>query len=112
MDTTPAPLSTDELDTALTDLPGWRSRGGALHTGYAAPSAAAALALIAAVGEAAEAAGHHPDVDWRYDHVFIRLTTHSAGDAVTARDVELAGRISALAETAGATAEPEPDGVA
>ena len=77
-----------------------------MQTAYVAPSAAAALALVAAIGQAAESVDHHPDVDWRYDHVFVRSTTHQVGDEVTERDIRLATRISALAAGAGAVAEP------
>ncbi len=66
----------------------------------------AALDLIAAVGAAAEQADHHPDVDWRHRHVFVRTTTHAAGNQVTARDTALATRISALAAERGVAAVP------
>ncbi len=102
----PAVLRPDEITKALTDLPDWRTRLGVLYTAYVAPSAAAALALVAAIGEAAEAADHHPDLDWRYDHVFLRTTTHQAGHEVTERDVLLATEISTLAAKTGARAEP------
>jgi 4a-hydroxytetrahydrobiopterin dehydratase len=103
----PIALNPDALQTALEQLPDWRAEKGALITAYAAPSAAAALALIAAIGDAAEAANHHPDVDWRYDHVFVLTTTHQIGGKVTALDVELARQVSGLAGAAGATAEPD-----
>ena len=51
---------------------------------------AGALAFVNAVGELAEAADHHPDVDIRWDTVTLRLTTHSAG-GLTAKDLD-AGR--------------------
>jgi len=100
----PAVLGPDDLAASLDQLPDWRGRLGALHTAYVAPSAAAALALVAAIGEAAESIDHHPDVDWRYDHVFVRSTTHQVGDEVTERDIQLAAQISSLAATAGARA--------
>ncbi len=106
MTETPAVLGEAQLAATMADLPDWRARLGFLQTAYAAGSAAGALALIAAIGEAAEAANHHPDVDWRYDHVFVRTTTHQAGDQITAKDVDLAGRISELAAAGGAVAEP------
>ena len=102
----PAGLGDTALAAALAGLPEWRERLGALHTAYALPSAASALGLVAEIGAAAEAANHHPDLDWRYDHVFVRTTTHSAGGVVTTKDVELATRISELAAGAGAVANP------
>jgi 4a-hydroxytetrahydrobiopterin dehydratase len=99
-------LTPDEIARALAQLPDWRERFGALHTVYAAPDAATALALIASIGAAAEALDHHPDLDWRYRHVFLRTTTHEAGHELTARDVGLATEISELASAAGVRAEP------
>lgn len=103
----PLVLPIDEIRSALAHLPDWRLRLGALHTAYAAPSAAAALRFVAAVGEAAEARDHHPDLDWRYRHVFLRSTTHQAGGRVTGRDLDLATAVSALAAAAGLTAVPQ-----
>ncbi len=67
----------------------WRScrtgeyRLGGLVTVYKTPTAAAALELIAAVGRLAEDQNHHPDLDWRYNRVFLRYTSHDAGGKVT-----------------------------
>ena len=44
------------------------------------------------VGGLAEAAGHHPDIDIRYNTVTLALTTHDAG-GLTAKDFELARAI-------------------
>ncbi len=85
---------------------GWRVEQNMLISAFAAPTAAAALAFVAAIGEAAEAANHHPDVDWRYDHVFVGTTSHDAGGRVTERDVALATRIVEIAAGAGIAAEP------
>lgn len=102
----PEKLRPHEVESALGALPDWRERLGALHTVYAAPSAAVALSLMASIGAAAEALDHHPDLDWRYDHVFLRTTTHEAGHELTERDVRLATEISALAAAAGVRAVP------
>jgi 4a-hydroxytetrahydrobiopterin dehydratase len=105
----PTVLSAEQIRTALESLPGWSSRRGALYTVYRAPSSVAAVDLVYAIGQLANSIDHHPDLDWRYDHVFIRSTTHAAGSKVTSNDVELATRTSALATAAGAEAEPELD---
>ncbi len=56
---------------------------------------AGALAFVNAVGDLAEQANHHPDIDIRWDTVTLRLSTHSAG-RLTDADVALARRIDAL----------------
>jgi 4a-hydroxytetrahydrobiopterin dehydratase len=48
------------------------------------------------VGFEAEAMDHHPDWSNVYNRVRIRLTTHDAGDKVTAKDVDLARRIETI----------------
>lgn len=99
-------LTGTRLDRALEALPDWRYRLGGLVTVYKTPTAAAALELIAAVGRLAEEQDHHPDLDWRYNRVFLRYTSHDAGGQVTERDAEAAAAASAAAADAGATAEP------
>lgn len=100
-------LSRDQIDTELAALPDWTWGLGALRTALKCPTPAAALDLFAAIGNLAQQANHHPDVDWRYDHLFVTLTSHDAGSKVTARDADLAGAISAAAKAAGAVARPE-----
>ena len=72
-------LTESQIDAALAELPDWRYRLGGLVTVYKAPTAAAALELIAAVGRLAEEQNHHPDLDWRYSRVFLRYSSHDAG---------------------------------
>jgi 4a-hydroxytetrahydrobiopterin dehydratase len=42
------------------------------------------------VGELAENAGHHPDIDIRWNKVKLALTTHDAG-GLTDKDFEFGG---------------------
>ncbi|UVJ38398.1 4a-hydroxytetrahydrobiopterin dehydratase [Arthrobacter sp. CJ23] len=99
-------LTRPAIDAALAELPDWRYRLGGLVTVYKTPTAAGALALIAAVGQIAEEQNHHPDLDWRYNRVFLRYTSHDAGSEVSSRDVAAATAASAAASDAGAVAEP------
>ena len=101
-------LNESEIDAALAGLPDWKHRHGGLVTVYKAPTAAAALELIAAVGRLAEEQNHHPDLDWRYRRVFLRYSSHDAGDKVTRRDVAAATAAGAAAARLGAVAEPPP----
>jgi 4a-hydroxytetrahydrobiopterin dehydratase len=48
---------------------------------------------------------HHPDIDLRFTHVNIRLTSHDVGGK-TRRDVDLARRISAVARDLGIESAP------
>lgn len=99
-------LTRGRIDAVLAALPDWRYRLGGLVTVYKTPTSAAALELIAAVGRLAELQNHHPDVDWRYNRIFIRYTSHDAGGQVTERDAAAAAAVSAAAAEAGAEAQP------
>ncbi len=80
------------IASRLADLPGWRRQGDAIRRTVELPSFRAALAFVAYVGELAEAAGHHPDLDIRYSRVELTLTTHDAG-GLTESDFDLARQI-------------------
>jgi 4a-hydroxytetrahydrobiopterin dehydratase len=100
-------LTHDEIQADLLRLPEWRYGLGALRTALRCESSAAALDLLSTIGGLAQEANHHPDVDWRYDALFITLTSHDAGGRVTARDVTLARAISKQAQVTGARPSPE-----
>ncbi|RMF75398.1 MAG: 4a-hydroxytetrahydrobiopterin dehydratase [Planctomycetota bacterium] len=94
-----AKLSTHEIAEALRALPGWALKDGMLHREYQFADFVEAFGFMTSAALIAESMRHHPD--WRnvYNRVTIDLTTHDAG-GVTGRDVELAGRLEALAEKA------------
>lgn len=85
-------------------LHGWANLLGGLQTRIHTRDFATGLAVVAAIGAAAEEMNHHPDLDLRYGHVGVRLTSHDEG-GVTDRDVRLARAISAIAADAGANLE-------
>ncbi len=93
----PTVLTEEEMTGVLERLQGWRAEGGALTVIYQMAAARRAISFFAAIGELAEALNHHPDVDWRYNKLIIRITTHEADGQVTARDAELASSIVANA---------------
>src|ERR1043165_9129789 len=92
---------------AQTDLPDWRFVLGRIEALFNAPGFQSAAGFVTDVASAAEAAGHHPDIDLRYPgRVHVALTTHAA-HGLTERDAQLARTISDLAATAGLTSEPQ-----
>ena len=96
------PLSESELADALARLPGWRREGATLVRTFELGGFTAAIALVNAVADAAEAANHHPDICVHdYKRVTFTLSTHAAS-AVTRRDVDLATEIDQLARDHGA----------
>ncbi|AXK87927.1 4a-hydroxytetrahydrobiopterin dehydratase [Nocardia farcinica] len=89
-------LSDEQIATALQDLPDWTRSGDEISRTVQAESFPAAIALVDRVAEAAERAGHHPDIDIRWRTVTFTLSTHSAG-GLTGRDIDLARQIDELA---------------
>ena len=90
------PLTPEEINTALRDLPGWRREGDALAKEFKFGSFREAMSFMVRVGFEAEAADHHPDWTNIYSRVAVRLNTHDAGGKVTAKDVALARKIQAI----------------
>ena len=88
-------LSTQEIDSRLKNLAGWQIESGELVRTFQFADFRAALGFVNAVGELAEQAGHHPDIDIRYNRVRLSLVTHDAG-GLTAKDFDLAGRASQI----------------
>jgi len=89
-------LLPEEIGARLGPLPGWSVEAGELAKTFQFPDFVAALAFVNRVGELAEQAGHHPDIDIRYNRVRLGLVTHDAG-GLTARDFDLAAMIHKLA---------------
>jgi 4a-hydroxytetrahydrobiopterin dehydratase len=84
------------IEEALAGLPGWERRGDEIVKTFTRRDFRTAMALVNQVAELAEAAGHHPDIDIRWNKVTLALSTHSEG-GLTGADVALAGRIEQAA---------------
>jgi 4a-hydroxytetrahydrobiopterin dehydratase len=96
------PLTDEEVEAALAGLDGWSRDADAIRRTVICADFRAAISLIDAVADAAEAADHHPDIELRrYKRVTFTLSTHAA-KAITRRDIELAGEIDRLAARIGA----------
>lgn len=85
-----APLSKEEIEAALEELPGWRHEGDRLRKSFAFPGFREAVAFIVRLAFDAEELNHHPELTNVYNRVELALTTHDAGDRVTRMDLALA----------------------
>ncbi len=83
----------------------WRVVGDGARAFYVTGTFRAGAALVAAIGDLAEAANHHPDIDLRYGGVGVRLISHDVGD-LSERDLALARQISEAAEALGIRSDP------
>lgn len=91
-----SPFSGPELTAHLSALPSWHLDAGELVRTLSFKDFRAALAFVNHVGELAEKAGHHPDIDIRYNRVRLGLVTHDAG-GLTQKDFDLAAQVDKLA---------------
>ena len=95
------------------ELPRWSRDGDCIRRSYRTAGWKASVLAVGAIAHLAEAAWHHPDLSVGYDHVEVRLSTHSAG-GVTDKDFELAARIEQLltwrpGQQPGSALEGTPD---
>ncbi len=73
----------------------WREENNYLIEEFKFGDFKAALEFVNKVGELAETANHHPDVEFGWGYVKVKLTTHSEGE-VTDKDHKLAQEIDKL----------------
>jgi 4a-hydroxytetrahydrobiopterin dehydratase len=88
-------LTDSEIQQALSSLTGWTRTGIAIERKYEFKDFVEAMKFVNKVAEAAEAAGHHPDIQIVYNRVTLQLTSHDSG-GVTQRDVRMAGKINEI----------------
>ncbi len=89
------PLTDAEISARLQSQPDWKVESGELTRTFAFIDFLGSLAFVNKVGELAEKAGHHPDIDIRYNCVRLGLVTHDEG-GITAKDFDLAAAASKL----------------
>ncbi|WP_182523448.1 4a-hydroxytetrahydrobiopterin dehydratase [Nocardioides dongkuii] len=101
-------------EAGLTD---WRKLAQGLHARYLVDDFGAGARLVAAVGEAGDALGHHPRVSMGTGYVDLELVTEDAVyrddegtehvvEWVTQQDVDLARRITKIAAEHAVDADP------
>ena len=89
------PLTDAEISTRLKSLPDWKVESGELTRTFIFKDFVGSLAFVNDVGELAEKASHHPDIDIRYNKVRLALVTHDAG-GITAKDFDLAAGANSI----------------
>ncbi len=91
-------LDHDTIEDAVAALAGWANIDDHhIVKRYGFTNFAGALAFVNAVGAAAEAQDHHPDIRLGWGYAEVEVHTHSAG-GLTSKDFKLAAACEALAE--------------
>jgi len=89
-------LSAAQIKSALPAVPDWKKIGATITRQFGFKDFPAAIQFVNAVARRAEQAGHHPDIDIRWNQVTLTLTTHSEG-GLTEQDFKLARQLDRLA---------------
>ena len=91
------PLKPSEIESLLPEVPGWSLAADPSHIvrRWTLPDFQTALDFVLDVGEAAEDAGHHPEVSFGWGYVEVSRHTHAIKGLQRA-DFVLAAKIDAL----------------
>lgn len=92
-------LSSEAVQEALTQLPGWDVQDGKLHKQFKFGSFAQALGWMVAVGVQADKMDHHPEWSNVYNRVTVSLVTHDLDNSISNLDVDLAKKMEKLAHS-------------
>ncbi|MGW7460335.1 4a-hydroxytetrahydrobiopterin dehydratase [Streptomyces sp. NPDC054797] len=89
------PLTHEEIAEGLAELPGWEQQGDAIVRTYPI-GYHAAVAAIVTIADRSRRIRHHADLDLRSDSLRASITTHDAGNRLSAADFDLAHRIDEI----------------
>lgn len=87
--------SPEEIASRLKAVPTWQVDAGMLVRNFEFEDFRAAVRFVNRVADLAEAAGHHPNIDIRYNRVRLGYVSHDAG-GLTALDFEQAAAVEKL----------------
>jgi 4a-hydroxytetrahydrobiopterin dehydratase len=90
-----AVLNNAEIQAKLALLPEWQLSEGEIVRQFIFADFVAAMKFVNRVADSAEQAGHHPDIDIRWNKVRLALSSHDAG-GITENDFSLASTIDSL----------------
>jgi len=82
-------LTNQQIASLLETVPEWRIEAGVLVRVFQFKDFMGAMRFVNQVAQLAEEAGHHPDIDIRYNRVRLVLVTHDAG-GLSDKDFDLA----------------------
>jgi len=86
-------LTPAEINETLLTIPDWTLQDGKLTRDWTFKDFVQAMEFVNKIATLAEAAGHHPDIDIRYNNVRLGLVSHDTG-GITQRDANMARQIN------------------
>jgi 4a-hydroxytetrahydrobiopterin dehydratase len=86
-------MNSTEIEEVLRANPEWKLNSGKLIREWTFQDFNEAMKFVNQIATVAESAGHHPDIDIRYNKVLLGLVSHDAG-GITQRDGYMASKIS------------------
>ena len=88
--TMPGAMSTEDIERALRDLPGWSGNENGLEARLEFEDFRGAMQFMQACVEGIERLNHHPVWKNKFNAIDIHLDTFDIGHKVTSLDVQLA----------------------
>ena len=91
------PAEKSMVDAFLKTHGDWNAEGDeVLSRTIKTENYAHSMVLAGKIAELAEKMDHHPKLTIEWGSVAVTLTTHDAGNKITAKDIDMAKKISAL----------------
>ena len=90
-------LNNDQIKNTIESkqLSDWKLSEKEINRQFVLKDFVAAMAFVNKIADAAESAGHHPDILIEWNKVSLKLSTHSAG-GLTEKDFDLAQKINSF----------------
>ena len=76
--------------------PNWNEVDGKLERNFEFKDFLHALDFINKLTVICERENHHPEINWIYNKINLKLSTHDAGDIITEKDIKLANLIDEI----------------
>lgn len=90
-----APLTAQEIDALLKQIPGWEHADGVIGKTFAFKDYYQAMAFVNATAWISHREDHHPDITLGYKQCRVEYTTHAIG-GLSQNDFICAAKIDAL----------------
>jgi len=74
----------------------WKEVDNKLEKSFQFKDFSEALDFINKLAIICESENHHPEINWLYNKINLKLSTHDAGDIITEKDIKLSNLIDEI----------------